>query len=372
MKPEKLCFFILIAIITTLISANTFSSRVLSQVQPITEVEEKLQGISDIEEAVLENLFSLSQKIEETERQKDKITLEIEQLQNDSEKLVKEIEEKQNIYNSQLDILRKILVSYQRKGPASFLETVLKSENLSDFIQGLNIIRQISRNTDDLLNELETRKKELVSEKEKLKAKEQELEEYRAELQAALSEMYALKEEQETILNSLGEAREMYQSELENLQNLWAEIKVLFSEILVHFTKIVERGEFPLEALNLTISFPKVSGTIYDQTLNDILKDQPELPEMAFVFSEEGIWVNVPEKHLSLRGVFKIEGKTVLKFEVEEGSFYGMPLTEASIAELFKNGPIVINFKEILGNVILESVEVFNSYLEFVITPDFG
>ena len=39
------------------------------QVQPIAEVEEKLQGISDIEEAVLEDLFSLSQEIEETERQ---------------------------------------------------------------------------------------------------------------------------------------------------------------------------------------------------------------------------------------------------------------------------------------------------------------
>ena len=48
-----------------------------------------------------------------------------------------------------------------------------------------------------------------------------------------------------------------------------------------------------------------------------------------------------------------------------------MPLTEGSIEELFKNGAIVIDFKELLGDVILESVEVFDEYLKFVILPNF-
>lgn len=371
MRWKKLSFFIGTAIAITAISANTFSNQVSGQVQPITEVEEKLQDISEIEKAVLESLFSLSQEIEEAERQKEKITAEIELLKKDSENLLKEIEEKQNIYNKQLDTLKKVLVSYQRRGPASFLETILKSENLSEFVQSLNVIRQISRNTDELLDEVENRKNELVLENEKLRVKEQELENYMAKLQDTLSEMYGLKDEQEAILNSLGEARDMYQDELQHLQELWDEIKALFSEILVHFTKIVERGEFSIEDLNLKVSFPKISGTIYDQTLNEILKNQPELPKMVFKFTPGGVWVSVPEKQLSLRGVFTIENKTVLKFEVEEGTFYGMPLTEASIAELFKNGPIVINFEEILGSVSLESVEVFEGYLEFVIMPNF-
>jgi peptidoglycan hydrolase CwlO-like protein len=369
---KRFGFFIIIAVIIALISANILSGQVLSQVQPITEVEEKLQDISEIEKTVLENLFTLSQQIEETERQKEKISAEVQRLRSDSEKLAKEIEEKQNTYNSQLNVLKKVLVSYQRKGPASFLETILKSENLSDFIQSLNIIRQISRNTDELLNRLESRKKELVSENEKLKAKEEELEKYIAELQNTLDEMYALREEQETILNSVGEAREMYQNELQRLQQEWNDLKVLFSEIVEYFTEIAKRGDFPVEALNLKISFPKISGKIYDQTLNSIWEKQSDLPKMVFEFRPEGIWVNVPEKQLSLRGIFKIENKTLLKFEVEEGTFCGMPLTEASIAELFKNGQIVINFEEIMaGSVTLESVEVFDGYLEFVITPSF-
>lgn len=372
MWTKKLCLFIIIAFITIFVFTNTFSNNVFGQVQPITDVEEKLQDISDVEEAVLENLFSLSQEIEEMERHKDRIATEIELLQNESKKLAVEIEQMQKIYDNQLNILKEVLVSYQRRGPVSFLETILKSSNLSDFIQSLNIIREISRNTDELLSKIENSKKQLAMENEKLLHKEQELEKNRIQLQLTLDEMYGLKEEQEAILSSLGEARELYQVELQRLQQLWDEIKVLFSEILVHFTKLVEQGEIPIDTLNLKISFPRISGTIYNQTLNNILKNQPELPEMVFVFSPEGIWVNVPEKHLSLRGVFEIKNKTVLQFEVEEGSFYGMPLTEASLAELFKNGPIVIDFNEImLGSVILESVEVFDGYLEFIVTPNF-
>lgn len=372
MRVKKLYFFMVITIITTFVFSDTFSNNVSGQVQPITEVEEKLQDISDVEKAVLEDLFYLSQEIEEMERQKQNIILESERLQNESKKLGEEIDSKQKIYNSQLDILKKVLVSYQRRGPASYLETVLKAENLSDFIQNLNIIREISRNTGKLLNELENSRKELATENEKLIAKEQQLEEYISQLQTTLNDLYVLKEDQESILNSLGEAKEIYQGELQHLQQLWDDIKVLFSEILIHFTKIIERGEFPIEALNLSISFPSVSGALYEQTLNDILQDQPELPEMVFLFSPEGIWVEFPEKQLSLRGVFSIVNQTVLQFEVEEGSFYDMPLTESSLDELFKNGSLIINFNELLGGVILESVEVFDGYLKFVITPDFS
>jgi len=370
-RAKKLSIIIVIAIIITFISVNTFSNPVSGQVQPIQEVEEKLQGIADLEEAVLESLFTLSQDIEETERQKNMIADAIEELQESSGKLAEEIGELKNVYDRQLDTLKKVLVSYQRRGPASFLETILKSRNLSEFVQSLNIIRQISRNTDELLSEVEARKNELVLKNEKLLAQEQELENHKARLQETLDEMYRLKEEQEAILNSLGESRDMYQNELQRLQALWDDLKVLFSEILVRFAKIIERGDVSIEALNLKISFPKISGTIYDQTLNGILKDQPELPDMVFTFSQDGILIDIPEKYLSLRGIFRIENKTVLQFEVQEGSFYGMPLTEASLAELFKNGPIVIDFEEILGSVQLESVEVFDGYLEFVILPNF-
>lgn len=371
MRLKKHCLLITITIIITLF-ANLFPCHASGQVEPIAEVEEKLQGISDIEDAIMADLFTHSQEIEEMERQQEIVLAEIVQLQTDTEEIANEIKLKQDNYNSQLNVLEKVLVSYQRKGPVSFIETVLKSESLSEFIQGLNIIREISKNTGQLLSEIENTKQKLTLEKEFLLNKEQELDEYVNQLQTTIDDMYALKQDQEAMLDSLGEAKEIYEGELQLLQKLWDEIKVMFSDVIVNFTNIVLSGEFPIEALNLSISFPRLSGAIYHETINDIIKVQPELPDMVFTFTPEGILLDVPQKQLSLRGVFSIIDKSILKLEVKEGTFFNMPLTESSIDELFRNGAIVINFNELLGDVILESVEVFDGYLEFVIAPNFS
>ena len=75
MRMKKLFSFIVFAVIMTLISANTFLNHVSGQVQPITEVEEKLQGISDIEEAVLEDLFSFLRRLKKWKDRKTKLLL---------------------------------------------------------------------------------------------------------------------------------------------------------------------------------------------------------------------------------------------------------------------------------------------------------
>ena len=92
---------------------------------------------------------------------------------------------------------------------------------------------------------------------------------------------------------------------------------------------------------------------------------------MVFYFTPDEIIVEVPDKHLVLIGEFSVIDKSILKLEVTRGSFFQMPLTESSINELFRNGPIVIDFKELMGDVVVESVEFFDGYLDFVIAPDF-
>jgi len=81
--------------------------------------------------------------------------------------------------------------------------------------------------------------------------------------------------------------------------------------------------------------------------------------------------VEVPEKHLKLTGTFSIEGKSALKFIVEEGSFYEMPLESVSIEELFKNGYLSIDFSNYVDNITLESIEISEGYMEFKIRPFF-
>jgi hypothetical protein len=133
-------------------------------------------------------------------------------------------------------------------------------------------------------------------------------------------------------------------------------------------------GEFPLKDLNLEIGLFTVQGTVYEDVLNEVLKGNKTLSGVEFHFFKDRVDIEVPEKHLVLKGVFSVEDKSVLKFEVSEGSFYDMPLEPESINELFRNGYLLIDFKELIGDYIditLESIEMEEGSLRFQFKPDF-
>ncbi len=370
-KFRKLYPHIIISMVIAFSLITVFPNRIFGQVSPITEIQEKLEGISEEERKILSHLFILLQEIEEMDRQRAEIAREIETLQKEIDNLEMAIEKQENDYNNQLKILELVLVSYQKRGPASYLETLLRAKDLTTFIRSFNTVRDLTRNVGELLDDIEESKKELTAQKEVLEDKAALLEKRNADLQAALERKQQIRQEQEAYLASLREGREYYEEQLSNLQKMWDDIKVMFSQIMDEFNRIMNEVGIPLEALNIKIAFPAVKGTIYEETINDLIKEHSRLPEMTFRFRTGKVELEVPEKHLKLSGTFSIEGKAAIKFVVEEGSFYDMPLESTSIEELFRNGYLLIDFSGYVDNVTLESIEIKEGCMEFKINPFF-
>lgn len=369
LKDRNTGRFVIFTVIFTLVFMNVLPYHTSGQVQPIDEVEGKLQEISEVEKAVLEDLFTLSQGIDEMESKEDQINELLQKLQSDIDTLSTRIEENQKSYELQREVLKKILVNYQKRGPASYLETFLSAGNLTTFLKSLNILKDMSKNSQELLESITEAKKLLEAEKHALAEKEVLVQNTKKELEKAITDMFALKKEQEKILVSLADQRNTFENELNYIENMWDEIKVLFANIIFYFNNIISQGNLPLDKLNIKIEFPKVRGTLTEEVLNEVLVNQPDLPAMYFHFHPDVIDVEVPDKQLSLKCHFIIEDKSSITFIIDEGSFYGMPLTQSSINELLQNGALKLNFKEILGSVIVDSAETFEGYLEFVIAP---
>jgi len=368
-KPGILIIFVLAAV---MIFTEALPIRTYGQVQPVADIEGKLEEISDEEKAVLKNLFTLLQDIEEMERQEAEITGEIERLQSEIGQLSKMIKDRQKDYDSQLNILEQVFVSYQRNGPASFLEIILSSDNLTSFLRNINIIRNLSRNMSELLKYLEEEKVKLSEQKDALEKNAALLEVKKEELKEPLARKLQLKAEQEAYLGSLVGEREYYQKQLDNLKQKWDEIKSIFPDILKEFKKIAEEDGIPLEDMNISLEFPAVKGTIYEKTFNNILSERTGLPDMIFHFKPGKIEMSIPDKYLILTGTFSIEQKNILKFVMREGSFYNMPLEAASIKELFRDGDLSIDFSKLAGDITLNSVKAMDGYIEFLFIPDFS
>ncbi len=334
----------------------------------VSEIQEKLANISEEEKRILEELFIQFQEIEEMERENKRISQEIDIMKVDIEGLEEKIEKEEMDYKKNLNALESLLKAYQRMGPASFLDIILNSDNLTDLIRRINIIRDLTRNTGNLLDKIQEAKESLIGQKSNLDEKLKQLEVKQEQLQETLTKKQELVKNQEEYLDSLAEDKELYIERLEYISMIMSELKGIFSDFTKEFSKIIEEGNFPQNAVKETITLRGIKGIIEEKTLNDIISAHEGLPQMEFKFSPGKIEMKAPEKNLTLEGKFVIIEDQVLKFEAEKGSFYGMPLEKGTIEDLFEEGYFILNLQPLIGKNILRSVEIMDGYMELLVT----
>lgn len=364
-KPAKLKTLTLSTLITAFVFAVVFSCAVNGQADPFSEIREKLSGISSEEKEKLQKLFTLTQEIEALEIEEKKLAVEIQAIKEETANLEKAIEKGELDCQKKKESLRQVLKSYQRMGPGSFIEIVLDSENFGEFLHRLNTIRDLTRNTGELLDQLEASGRMLAEERTRLLEKSGLLEEKQKQSKEALAEKLELKEEQEEFLASLEGEREYYSQYLASIEQVWGEIKLLFSDVVKNFSRIAEEGNIPADAVKISISFPDIKGSIEDDTINGIISEHSGLPPMELAFRNGKAEINLPDKYLKLSGIFTVKDGYAIEFQAEEGSFYGMPLEPAAIGELF-GGALLLDLKPLLGGYEIHAVELKEGYLELL------
>lgn len=331
---------------------------VAGEVKPIEEANEQLHGISVEEQRTLERLFILTQEIEEMEREEARITEEINELMIEIDSLDKTIIKEEEKYDTNLKLMEQVLISYQRGGPVSYLDILFKANNLTSFIKSLNLIKDISRNTGELLASIEESRLLLEERKQSLGDSMAMLELKVEELQEPIAERKRLVQEQEDYLDSLSEEKELYQQHLDNVKLMWDNLKDLFSGIVDEFARIIHEGHFTMEDLDLQFGFFTLKGAIHEDTFNRIMNDNSTLTRIVFSFGQNSVRIEVPDNNLVLDGHFELSGASSLSFVPEKGTFYGMSLEKESINELFRNGPLLIDFEQVAGDMVSIDIEL--------------
>ncbi|MBU5311452.1 hypothetical protein KQI38_05380 [Tissierella carlieri] len=367
MREEK-HIFILLSLFIAVILIFTSSTLLADNENNISEIRERLDNISEEEKQILEDLFIKFQEIEEMERENKRISQEIDTMKIGIEGLGEKIEKEEINYKHNLNALENILKSYQRMGPASFLDIILNSDNLTDFIRRINIVRDLARNTGNLLDKIEESKESLILEKSNLAEKLKLLEDKQRALRETLVKKQELIKAQEEYLDSLTEDKELYLERLQYISMIMNELKIIFSDFTKEFAKIIEESNFPQDAVKETLTLRGVKGIIEEKTFNDIIAAHKGLPQMEFKFSSGKIEMKAPEKNLTLEGKFVIIEDQIIKFEAEKGSFYGMPLEKGTIEDLFEEGYFILNLEPLIGKNVLRSVEIMDGYMELLVT----
>jgi len=341
---------------------------VVAQEGPFAGIKEKMASISETERDNLENLFVLGQQIKEMEKEEARITRDIETKNGEIEGLKIAIAGEEIAYSKKLADLKQVLRSYQRMGPGTYLEIILNSDNLAMLLRKINTLRDITRNTGKLMELLEESKVKQLSEKATLAEKVTLIEDNQKQIRESMTKKKQLIEDQERYLASLKEKREYYQDDLANLQMNWDELKNSVPMIIKELSRIIDEGYIPSD---ISYNFMSIKASVDEKTINEIISGYPSLPKIVFSFYPNRVEISMPEKNLLLSGVFVIQEEHTLKFQVKEGSFYGMPLDSGAIEDLFLKGDLVFNLKLPLSDYTINSIKTTAGNLEWTITPTY-
>ena len=213
MKRKTLICLLIAAMVTAL---GTYS---LSYADSKADKQEELDDIKTQTEDVKNDMSQLVADIENQQAEVDKLEAEmdskqaqIEQAQADIEQTVRDMEQRQKGLNKRLRTMYK-------NGSVGYLDVLLGSSSLSEFLTNLEMIQRIYQNDQDTLEELEQQEKELSEKEAALKVQQQELSVQKA---AAEEKQQALKADKEALqakLDELNAEADRISSEIAALQN---------------------------------------------------------------------------------------------------------------------------------------------------------
>lgn len=336
---------------------------------PFLPVEEELSWLSLKEDETFQELVALGITLENLEREAETLLNDMGQLRDEVDKLEKEIGLQEQRNQKTVQALAQVLKTYQRMGAASYVEIMLDAGDLRDFFRRINLIKELAKNTHQLLQSIEESQAELNQEKEIHLAKLAELTVKQEQVAQIRAQRMAVREQLAAYLSSLEKEKEYYQAQLVQMQQTWEHLKPFFAKTIQELAERIDWDKIPQDGVKTRISLRGIHGSLEEEAFNSIINEYPELAGVVFRFSPGQASLVLPESRLVLEGTFVIVDQSAIMFQVTKGTFYGFPLDQDTIDDLLDNHQLIIDFKPLIGNNILRSIEILDKKVELLITP---
>ena len=134
----------------------------------IKEVQEELEGVQTQKNESLSKIEELSNQIIESEVKLEELNTQVEQLEENLRQKEQSLKESEERYNSQQIALEDRLIAQYKTGTTTYLDVLLKSKSLSDFISKYYMVGQIAKMDQQLLDDIREEKEKIEKDKEEL------------------------------------------------------------------------------------------------------------------------------------------------------------------------------------------------------------
>ena len=140
----------------------------------ITSSNEELEGVQVELSENLEQLQKLDEKIETSQKELEELNTKISNLLVQIDEVESKLKIAEEQYDKRKELLVERLVQMYKSGDIQYLEVILSSRSISDFLSNYFLITELADYDTELLESVEKQKNEIELEKEKLDKTRQE------------------------------------------------------------------------------------------------------------------------------------------------------------------------------------------------------
>ena len=205
-------------------AASSISSQKNELNQKIQETKDNLNEVNSQKEESQNKVNDLSSQIDSYESQISSLKSEIETKTNEVNELQKQLDELEAEREKNQSLLDERLVTLYESGEVSYLDMLLSSADLTEFISSYYMIETLTAADKELIQNLENDKKEIADTQEKVNNSLGEIEKNKTELESVQQELSKAKNEEQTKVDKLTEQSHDLENDVEEYEKKMKEL----------------------------------------------------------------------------------------------------------------------------------------------------
>ncbi len=218
MKRKIVCILLIFAMLQVM-AIQVIAASSQQELQEVKDkVEEATTRKNDLkaeEDQIVDEISNLEDSIKEYEAQLASLNSEIEDLQESIKKKNTEIKELEEEFKEKEQLLEDRLVAIYEEGQITFLDALLSSENIWDYISMSSRVQELTIADNQQMDEVEAKRLEVEKAKNELEEEKAQLDSSKKSAEAKKEQLEVAKNEKQTKMASLTAEQKELQSAIE-------------------------------------------------------------------------------------------------------------------------------------------------------------
>ena len=221
-----------------------------SNQKKIDEAEEKQKQVESDKTEAMKQVESINSKIDDYETQINDLDSKITDANTKIKEEEKKLAQAEQDYKEQEELIKKRMVAVYTSGDTSYLDVLLSSKNLTDFISSYYLVSEVTKMDAELLDKIQKQKEEIETAKKEIENNKDTLTASKTEKENVNNQLKTAKTEKDKYVAQLSDQEKELEQEIQQLKQDNAKIANEIKQAEIAYKKQLEELKKQQEAAN--------------------------------------------------------------------------------------------------------------------------